>query len=131
MADRVDAVIAALRIALEEAERSQDFVWKVRNANRWIDQLPGSLFLRWRHLKLVSDSGQVGRIEFVGHARASIAYLVANRETMRSQRFWYWSAPKFPTAENDLPPIDTEFEEVPGSDAKKLPKPSKPMRVVR
>ena len=131
MVDPVDAVIAALRIALAEAERSQDYVWKVRNANRWIDQLPGSLFFRWRHLKLGSDSGQVARLEFVGHVRATIAYLVANREAMRSQRFWSWSARKFPKVTNDLPPIDTEFEEVPGSDAKKLAKPSKPMRVVR
>ena len=131
MVDRVDAVIAALRIALEEAEKSQDYSWKVRNANRWIDQLPGSLLLRWRHLKLVSDSGQVTRLEFVGHVRATIAYLAANREAMQSWRFWSWSAPKFPNSTNDLPPIDTEFEEVHESEPKRLSKPSKPMRVVR
>ena len=131
MVDQVSAVVSALRVALGEAERSQDTWWKVRNANRWIDQLPGALFGRWRHLKISGDSiGDVKRLEFVGHVRATIAYLVANQELVRSRRLFSWSIAKLWTARK-APPIDTEFEEVPPSEAKRLPKPSKAMRIVK
>lgn len=130
MVNQVDAVIAALQIALEEAERSTAYYWKTRNANRWIDQLPGG-FLRWRHLKLTGgDSGQAPRSEFIGHVRATLAYLAVNREEIASTRFWSWRVPKLRTSKSSRP-IDAEFEEVRGEDIKKLPKPTKPMRVVK
>jgi hypothetical protein len=130
MVDRVDAVIAALQIALEEAERSSSYMWKVRNANRWIDQLPGSFF-RWRHLKLSGDdAGQAPRLEFIGHVRATLAYLATNQEEIASMRSWSWRLPKLWAAKSTHP-VDVEFQEVSGNDVKKLPKPSKPMRVVR
>jgi len=48
MAADVEAVIAALRVALEEAQKSDDATWKVEAANRWIEQLPRSWTGRWR-----------------------------------------------------------------------------------
>ncbi len=47
MANNVKAVIAALNIALKEAIEARDngeYLWDNKNANRWIDQLPGA----WR-----------------------------------------------------------------------------------
>jgi hypothetical protein len=41
MAADVEAVIAALRVALEEAQKSDEDFWKVEAANRWVGQLPG------------------------------------------------------------------------------------------
>ena len=40
-------LIAALRAALEEAQKSSDAFWKVKAANRWINQLPGAWLGRW------------------------------------------------------------------------------------
>jgi hypothetical protein len=82
--DGVDAVIAALRIAQEEAEKGRGAVWKTRAANRWVDQLPGAWMGRWLHLRLragLFEEGEVDRDEFIGHVRATIAYLEANRES--------------------------------------------------
>jgi hypothetical protein len=42
MVTDIDAVIAALRVALEEAQKSNETFWKVNSANRWINQLPGA-----------------------------------------------------------------------------------------
>ena len=131
MVDQINAVVSALRVALGEAESSLDLWWKVRSANRWIDQLPGGLFGRWRNLKISGDSaGEVKRLEFIGHVRAAIAYLVANQELMRSRRLFSWSTAKI-WAARKASPIDTEFEEVPPSEAKRLPKLSKAMRIVK
>lgn len=67
MAADVDAVIAALRIALDEAQKSSEVHWKTKTANRWINQLPGAWAGRWRQLKLRGDlDGEVRRTEFVG-----------------------------------------------------------------
>ena len=131
MADKGNAVVSALRVALGEAEGSQDIWWKVQSANRWIDQLPGGLLGRWRHLKISGDSaGEVRRLEFIGHVRATIAYLVANQELVRSRHLFSWSTARL-WAARKAPPIDTEFEEVPPSEAKRLPKPSKAVRIVK
>jgi hypothetical protein len=42
MSNEVDAIIAALRVALQEAQKSEEAFCKVQAANRWIDQLPGA-----------------------------------------------------------------------------------------
>ena len=79
MASDVDAVVAALKVALEEAQASDEDCWDVKAANRWVDKLPGAWFGRWRQLKLAGDSaGEVLRSEFVGHVRAVLAYLETN-----------------------------------------------------
>jgi hypothetical protein len=90
MAASVEAVMAALRVALDEAQKSNERVWKVAAANRWIEQLPRSWTGRWRKLMLAGDTdGDVDRAEFVGHVRAVVAYLEANREqNPRSRKWW-------------------------------------------
>jgi hypothetical protein len=91
MAADVDAVIAALRVALEESQKSDDVSWKVEAANRWIEQLPGAWSGRWRKLVLRGDDwGNADREEFVGHVRAVLAFLEANRAQIPSSRKW-WS----------------------------------------
>lgn len=77
----VDAVIEALKIALQEAQRAtDDDYWPVKSANRWINRLPGSWLGRWRDLKLDGDTtGDVTRQAFIGHVRATLAYLEANK----------------------------------------------------
>jgi hypothetical protein len=58
----IDAVIAALHVALKEAERSQEHWWKVRAANRWINQMPGAWVGRWWLLRLQAQLGLDGLI---------------------------------------------------------------------
>jgi hypothetical protein len=55
MSSNVDAVIAALRVALNEAEMSNQTWSQVRAANRWINQLPGAWMGRWLHLRLRAE----------------------------------------------------------------------------
>lgn len=91
MAADVEAVIAALRVALEEAQKSDEDFWKVEAANRWIGQLPGAWSGRWRKLILSGDStGDTHREKFVGHVRAVLAFLEANRAQIPPSRKW-WS----------------------------------------
>lgn len=91
MAADVDAVIAALRVVLEEAQKSEEDHLKVETANRWISHLPGSWTGRWRKLILRGDTfGDVSREEFAGHVRAVIAFLEANRSQIPAPRKW-WS----------------------------------------
>ena len=90
MAADVEAVIAALRVALDEAQKSDETCWKVEAANRWIDQLPGAWSGRWRKLKLHPDgSDEVYREEFVGHVRAAIAFLEARSAQIPPLRKWW------------------------------------------
>ncbi len=83
----VDAVIAALQSVLKEAEsRPTPYQWKTRAVNRWINQLPGGRW-RWWHLKLRGDSDRrVSREEFIGHVRATLAYLETNRDEIQPIR---------------------------------------------
>ena len=94
MGSDVDAVIAALKVALEEAERSNANEWKVQAANRWIAQLPGAWLGRWRNLALEpaypKSLGLVPRREFIAHVRATIAYLEASPHAARPRSF-AWS----------------------------------------
>ncbi|HUJ38616.1 MAG TPA: hypothetical protein VLW88_13175 [Hyphomicrobium sp.] len=96
----IDAVIAALRAVLQEAERSSGWL-STKIVNRWIAQLPGAWRGRWRRLYLRGDiNGNVTHASLVGHVRATLAYLEAQRGTLGKQRPW-WSflrAAKRPTA---------------------------------
>jgi hypothetical protein len=90
MAADVEAVIAALRVALDEAQNSDATYWKSEAANRWIGQLPGAWTGRWRKLKLDADaSGHVHREAFVGHVRAALAFLDASRTQIAPSRKWW------------------------------------------
>jgi len=111
MSSNVDAVIAALRVALNEAERSQESWWKVRAANRWINQLPGAWIGRWWQLKLWAEIGEgmISRANFIGHVRASLAYLEANREEIRSTRLWPWPLSRRAKTLH-TGPVDAEFK---------------------
>lgn len=91
MAAEVEAVIAALRVTLDAAQRSEEPFWQVAAVNRWVDQLPGAWMGRWRDLKLAGDSaGDADREQFVGHVRAVIAFLEA-RGTRSTQARRWWS----------------------------------------
>jgi hypothetical protein len=91
MAADIEAVIAALRVALDEAQKSDENFWQVSAVNRWIDQLPGSWRGSWRDLKLAGDTaGEVDRERFIGHARAVVAFLEASRTPTPQVRKW-WS----------------------------------------
>lgn len=91
MAADVEAVIAALRVTLEEVQRSEEPFWKAEAANRWISQLPGAWTGRWRKLVLRGNSsGDASREEFVAHVRAVLAFLDANRAQIPASRKW-WS----------------------------------------
>ena len=76
MSSDVDAVIAALRIVLHEAEtRTYDTWWKTHVVNRWIDQLPGGWRGKSRNLRLRADSGfEATRTNLITHVRSTLAY---------------------------------------------------------
>ena len=91
MAAEVEAVIAALRVTLDAAQRSEEPFWQVAAVNRWVDQLPGAWMGRWRDLKLAGDSaGDADREQFVGHLRAVVAFL-ETRGTRATQARKWWS----------------------------------------
>jgi len=53
MAEDVDAVIAALRVVLQEVERREwQERFEVHVVNDWIGQPPGAWWAKWRRLKL-------------------------------------------------------------------------------
>jgi hypothetical protein len=128
----VDAVIEALKIALEQAENSDEVYWDIQAANRWINQLPGAWFGHWRNLKLRNDPSiaTVTRTAFIGHVRATLAYLETNREQIESMRPWSWSVPHRSTSKQDEP-IDAEFDEVQHESAKKIEPPKKTIRAIK
>jgi hypothetical protein len=88
----VDAVIAALRVVLHYAEHgTHETWWEIHVVNKWVDQLPGARWGRWRQLRLPADSGsQARRDHVVTHLRATLAYLETNRETIAAQRSSWW-----------------------------------------
>jgi len=90
MASSVDAVIAALRVVLRDAEmRSNQHWWKIEVVNPWIGQLPGAWWRRWRRLKLQGDIGdQVVRTALIGHVSATLAYLETHQEVIGKERIW-------------------------------------------
>jgi hypothetical protein len=74
MSSNVDAVIAALRVVLHEAETRTNPCWKTHIVNKWIYQLPGAWWGRWRELRLRSDCGDLAeRPNLIMHVRATLA----------------------------------------------------------
>jgi hypothetical protein len=88
MSNEVDAVIAALRVVLHEAETSTNFYWETHIVNKWICQLPGTRWGRWRELRLRPEDSAL-RPNLITHVRATLAYLETNRETIAAQRSWW------------------------------------------
>lgn len=130
MAVSINAVIAALRTELQQAERSHDVWVKTNRCNRWIGQLPGGRW-KWRNLLLTGDSsGEVQRASFITHVKASLAYLetirddtLPNTSLLRSLVNALRRAPREPLNTPDEP-IDADFTDVPmPSTQKRLPKP--------
>jgi len=126
----IDAVIAALKIELDEAERDSRAFCKTIRCNRWIKQLPGAWTRRWKNLKIRGDiDGEVSRTDFVTHVRATLAYLEAHRDQIKAMPTWSWpftalrKKNELATSVRDQP-IDAEFTDVPTpSKQRKLPKP--------
>ena len=83
MAATVDAVIAALEVALNEAEQSEESHLKVAASNRWVALLPGAEDGKWKQLLLDGDDdGEVSQADFVAHVRATLAFLETDRDAM-------------------------------------------------
>ena len=100
MASDVDAVIAALRSLLQEAEtRTSESWWHATDVNRWIDQLPGAWRGRWRRLRLLGQS--VKREDLITHLRTTLAYLETHRDAIVVGRRSWWSLRK-PTVKKIL-----------------------------
>ncbi len=113
MATHVDAVIAALRVALSEAESSDETWWKVGDANRWIRQLPGTGIGRWRHLKLAGDlNREINRERFIGHVRATIVYLEKNRDAFGSTTTMRWWPSRAAPAPSTSEIVEADFSDV-------------------
>lgn len=115
MTSTVDAVIAALKVALAEAERSRETYWAAHNANRWIAELPGAWFGRWRNLRVSPGYTLPERTVFVSQLRATLAYLEANREQIGSAPSIFSRGKLNRAAPNSSEPIDAEFRDVPGN----------------
>ena len=116
MANSVDAVIAALKVALAEAEKSREPTWKIRETNRWIAQLPGAWRGRWRNLKLkpfFDDGEWTNRPTFISHTRATLAYLETHRDEIAARRSWFSRKASKPAAAAPSEAVDADFEEVP------------------
>ena len=120
MLSDVDAVIAALRVMLREVETHTKFsrtkaYWETHIVNKWIYQLPGARWGRWRELRLRPDCGDLAeRPNLIMHVRATLAYLETNRETIAAHKPW-WSfgrratnpvpeTPAAPVKEKPAPP---------------------------
>ena len=104
MDHHTDAVIAALTVALEEADNSCEDHWDVDAANRWVALLPRADEDRWSQLILDGDGdNEVPRTQFTAHVRATLAYL----ETVRRATS---EAGSSTTASSN--PIDADFETV-------------------
>ena len=120
----VDAVIAALRVVLHEVETHTNFsrtnaYWKTHIVNKWIYQLPGARWGRWRKLRLRPDNGDLAeRQNLIMHVRATLAYLETNRETIAAHKPW-WSfgrratnpvpeTPAAPVKEKPAPPQEPQ-----------------------
>lgn len=111
----VEAVIAALKSVLKDAETQRCSHYYPRTANRWIDRLPGS----WRgkgSLKVAPRGEWIAYADFVSQVRATIAYLETNKEVIANGsgaswlRFWRRKPKEAPVS---LEPIDVEFSEAP------------------
>lgn len=131
MAKDVDAVIAALKAALRDAEGRGFYECKARVANRWINQLPGAWTGKWRQLKIQSDIlGNVERPDFIGQVRATIAYLETNRDAIQSSSSLAWPFKRKRKVALDQP-LDADYAEVVPSNAKDSKDASKPVKLIK
>ena len=117
MAAEVEAVIAALRVTLDAAHKSDEPFWQVAAVNRWVDQLPGAWMGRWRDLKLAGDSaGDADREQFVGHVRAVFAFLETRRmQTPRARKWWSLrrrNAPAYTAAQTAATPAQASAKPI-------------------
>ncbi|HKJ62958.1 MAG TPA: hypothetical protein VKA94_13370 [Hyphomicrobiales bacterium] len=132
MADRVDAAIAALKVALNEAEKSKDWHWKSGRANRWINQLPGAWWGRWRHLKLRGHifDGEMDRKLFVSDLRAVLAYLNTHKDEIKTARAWPWSN-SGNVLSRAMEPLDVDFNEIKSSKEKTSQRKKDSVRLIK
>ena len=72
-------------------------------------------------------SGDVLRLDFISHSRATIAYLEVNRDQIKAGRTWRWPFRRAPKPE----PIDAEFKEVAAPTEKPTKKPGKSVRLIK
>lgn len=123
MTSTVDAVIAALRVVLQETEYSQEEEVLAEVANRWISELPRPWFAagRWNNLKI--DTYDVPRDDFIRHVRATIAFLEANREQIVANTIWFARKKAERASPNASEPIDAGFEVVSPHNVHSLPVP--------
>lgn len=91
MSADIDAVIAALQMVLHEAEtRTRTHSWKTHVVNKWISQLPGAWFGRWRNLTLKAtyvSTSEASREDLITHVRATLAYLQSNRDAIAARQW--------------------------------------------
>ena len=130
MSSDVDAVIAALRIVLQEVER-QTWVdsFEIHIVNKWIRQLPGAWTGRWNRLLLEprwSGGTSAYREPVLTHLRSTLAYLEVNRDAIKARRVWRW-----PLRARKPEPIDAEFKAVAEAKEKPTKKPGKSMRLIK
>lgn len=132
----VDAVIAALKAALQDVELRDCYSCELRVANRWINRLPGAWTGKWRHLKVHSKildifGSQILREDFIGQVRATIAYLETNKDAVAAATAF----PSFSGLFRRRKPastqtFDAEFSEVPLR-AQKVKSPSTSVKLVK
>jgi len=125
MSADVDAVIAALRAVMVDAEkRVTQEAFYPEAMNRWIDLLPGAWLGRWTNLKISGNYlDEVARDDFLAHLRATLAYLEVNRDSIGAASPWLWP---FKTRRRATPtqpgkPLDAEFSDVPPADMRRKP----------
>ncbi len=93
MANDIEAVISALRVLLQEAERRDDLRWNIAKVNDWIARLPGAWRGRWQRLKLRPDYESLGEADLenvITHLRAALAYLESYRDAPEPSTFRRW-----------------------------------------
>ena len=71
-------------------------------------------------------NGDVLRVDFISHSRATIVYLEVNREQIKATRGWRWPFSRAPTE-----PIDAEFKEVTESPEQPTKKAGKSVRLIK
>jgi hypothetical protein len=127
----VDAVIAALRIVLQEVERQTwSNTFDTHVVNKWIGQLPGAWTGRWNRLRLEprwGGSPVAYREAVLTHVRTTLAYLEVNRDQIKAGRTWRWPFRRAPKPA----PIDAEFKEVAAPTEKPMKKPGKSVRLIK
>lgn len=133
MSQDIDAVIAALRVALSEAQQSAALWWRVEASNRWIRQLPGWWAGRWGNLILQGDIlGEVPRQEFIGHVRATISFLKPSGLTSMRREvgggLWFPRKMPQPTSSE---PVEAEFVEVEPAPSDRSSKSRRSVRLIK